>query len=362
MSSDFKELSYFVGLNKIGMGPKTFLKLFKKYKSAEKIWNLEQSELMHFGLQTKTIERFLSNRKKINPTKELDQIQKLKINLVTMFDKNYPNNLTEISNSPYILFYKGDLNILNNLSIGVVGTRKMTPYGKRVCEQIIFGLAKNNINIVSGLALGIDAVAHKTTLESGGLTTAVLGTSLDFIYPSANFQLAEKIIQNGLIVSEFPLGTRGFPSNFPIRNRIISGLSIGVVVIEAATISGSLITANYALEQNREVFTIPGSIYSPQSVGCNNLIKMGAKVVTSYEDILDELNIKNKIKEEKEIIKFETQNEKKIWNILDFENPANIDKIIEKTGISVSEISSILTLMEIRGLIKNIGGQQYVKK
>ena len=362
MSSDIEDLSFFIGLNKIGMGPKTFLKLFKIYKNVEKIWNLEQGDLVENGMHPKTINMFLENKKKIIPKNELEKIKKLKINTVTILDKNYPERLKEISSPPYILFYKGDLKILENLSLGVVGTRKMTPYGKRVCESIVYGLSKNRINIVSGLALGIDAVSHRIALESGGLTTAVLGTSLDFIYPPANYQLAMSIIEKGLIVSEFPLGTRGFPSNFPMRNRIISGLSVGILVIEAASISGSLITANYSIDQNREVFTIPGSIYSPQSVGCNNLIKMGAKVVTSYKDILDELNIKNKIQTEKQEVKFESDTEKKIWNVLDFENPASIDKIIEKSKLSVSEISSILTLMEIRGLIKNLGGQQYVKK
>jgi len=362
MSRVFSDLQYFVGLNKIGLGAKTFSRLMKKYQTVRKLWYFTKADLIQAGLQSKTADKLLQRRKQINLKKELQKILNQNLSLLTLLDKKYPSLLKEIDDPPYILFYKGKLDVLSQPAIAVVGTRKMTLYGKRVCEKIVSGLARNGINIVSGLALGIDAISHKTALANGGVTTAVLGTSLDFIYPLANYQLAQKISQNGMILSEFPLGTCGHKSNFPLRNRIISGLSLGTLVIEAADKSGALITANFALNQNREVFAVPGSIFSPQSTGCNNLIKMGAKAVSDYSEILDELNLKNKIKESPKKISFESETEKEIWNLLDFDKPVQIDTIVKKIKKPVSEISSILTLMEIKKMIKNLGAQQYVKK
>ncbi len=358
-----KDLQFWVALNKAGLGPASFEKLLDYYKTAEKAWLAFESDLRRIGLDKRALPGFLEKRSKINPEKELSKIQKLGIKILTIKDKKYPKALAEIPKPPPVLFYKGELKKEDESAFAVVGTRRLTPYGKRVCEKITYGLAKNGLTVVSGLALGIDSVAHKTALEAGARTIAVLGTSLDFIYPQTNKNLAEKIVQNGAVISEFPLGTQGFPGNFPQRNRIISGLSLGTLVIEAAARSGSLITARFALEQNREVFTIPGSIYSSQSEGCNNLIKMGARAVTDYDDILDELSLKDKWKGgKKEKVSFENKDEERIWKVLDSDRAVHIDRIAEKSGLAIFEVSSVLTLMEMKGMVKNLGAQNYVRK
>jgi len=285
---------YFNAFNLIGrIGPITFKKLLDHFISLDDAWTAKTNELKHAGLNQSTIGQINKHRPKINPDYEMERLEKEKIGLITIQDKNYPKLLKEIYAPPATLYIRGSFYPKDKISLGVVGTRNLSPYGRQITPIITSELSKASITIVSGLAKGIDTIAHKTAIENKGRTIAVLGSGVNTnnIYPAINKYLAEEIIQNGAIISEFPINTEPLPQNFPQRNRIISGLSLGILVIEAPEKSGALITAKDALEQNREVFAIPGHILSNNSLGPNNLIKLGAKLVTKTSDILEELNL-----------------------------------------------------------------------
>ena len=287
------------------------------------------------------------------------------IKKVAIGEETYPKLLTHITDPPQILYCRGNLNLLNKTCFAVVGTRKLTSYGKEATQNIVRGLVQAGFVIVSGLALGIDAVAHQATLDQGGKTIAVLGSGIDdgSIYPNTNFRLAMNILKNnGLIISEYPSGTAGYKSNFPERNRIISGLSKGVLVVEADQISGSLITAKLALDQNRDVFAVPGSIFSSRSIGPNNLIKKGAKLVSSAQDILDEYGENLKLFEDlKPALSTKDPVQKIILAILDNKGTVFIDDIIRESKKETSKIIAALSVLEIKGLIKNTGNGKYRK-
>ena len=287
---------------------------------------------------------------------EVENIRK-----ITLQDKNYPAILKEIHNPPKELYIKGEIINQDKVAIGVVGTRKYTQYGKQACLDIAGKLARLGITIVSGLAKGIDTWAHQAALEQGGRTIAVLGSGLDkkSFYPSSNYSLSEKICQQGAMISEYPPGTRGTQFTFPQRNRIISGLSLGVVVIEAPEESGALITAALALEQNREVFAIPGSIYEKNTQGTNQLIKMGAKLVTDVEDILDELNLSHLLTIEKKKIKPKNKEEEIILSILSAQ-PIHIDEIIKNSELPASTVNSVLMILELKKAVRNLGRGNYI--
>ncbi|MFC1615483.1 DNA-processing protein DprA, partial [Patescibacteria group bacterium] len=286
-----------------------------------------------------------------------------KIEAITVKDEKYPKLLKEIYDAPAIIYYKGNIEILNDIAVGVVGSRKFSSYGEQTTAFLVKNLAKNGISIISGLALGVDAIAHSSALEVKGKTVAVLGSGLDKanIYPSHNRYLAQKIIDsNSIIISEYTAGTPPLHYNFPQRNRIISGLSLGVLVIEAAEKSGALITAKTALDQNREVFAVPGNIFSETSAGTNILLKKGAHLITSAEDILEILDFKKVIahSENKKIIP-ESEEEKIILSALN-DDPLHIDAISRNVKINVSKLSGALMLMEMKGMVKNLGGNMYV--
>lgn len=286
------EAKYFNAFNLIGgIGPIGFKKLLAYFKFLDKAWPADIKEFKKAGLTESALEQIRKKRYKINPDWEMERLAKHGINLITIQDKNYPKLLKEIYDPPAILYTRGKLKPTDKC-IGVVGTRKLSDYGSRIANLITRDLAESGLTIVSGLAKGIDTIAHQTALKTNQRTIAVLGSGIDqtSIYPFVNQGLAEKIIQNGAVISEFPIGTKPLAQNFPQRNRIVSGLSLGILVIEAPEKSGALITARNALEQNREVFAIPGSIFSQNSLGPNQLIKMGAKLVSQTEDILEELN------------------------------------------------------------------------
>ena len=276
-------------------------------------------------------------------------------------DKEYPRLLGQIHDFPQTLYCCGNLDLLNKTCFGVVGTRKLTPYGKEVAQNMVRGLVQAGFVIVSGLALGIDSVAHQTTLDCGGKTIAVLGTPLDQVYPPENSKLAQTILENdGLIISEYPSGYPGLRINFAIRDRLISGLSKGVLVVEAPEKSGALITAQCALDQNHDVFAIPGSVFSSNSIGPNSLIKKGAKLVTTAQDILDEYGSNLKLfEEQKSIISTKDPVQKTILAILDNNGTVFIDEIIRESGKETSKIIAALSVLEINGLIKNTGNGKY---
>jgi DNA processing protein len=281
------------------------------------------------------------------------------VKTISINDKNYPKILKEIKDPPKILYCLGEIKSEEDC-FAVVGARKCTNYGKEIAYRIASDLAEAGLSIVSGFAPGIDTIAHKAVIERGKRTIAVLGTGIDekSIYPKSNLKLIDKILENGgVIISEFEPGIHGTKYTFPQRNRIISGLSLGVLVVEARMQSGALITANYAKEQGRKVFAIPGSIFSQVSKGCHFLIKNGAKLVENTEDILEELGI-SKLGIGRKEIKGKTPEENLILEVLK-EGALDVEKIIEKTKLSPSKVASILSILEIEGKIKNLGGNIY---
>ena len=272
----------------------------------------------------------------------------------------FPSALKEIPKPPKQLFVRGEILPQDEIAIAIVGARKCSSYGKQAAYDIAYGLAKNGVTIVSGLALGIDGEAHKGALDAGGRTLAVLGSGIDerSIYPYSHKSLAEQVILNGALISEYEPGTPALPYQFPERNRIVSGLSVGVVIIEAKEKSGSLITAKLALEQNRDIFAVPGPIYAPGSKGTNRLIQEGAKLITGPEDILEELEISGiEIKKEEESFSDE---EKNILNILEAE-ALHTNEIIKTSKMPASEVLTIITILEMKNAVKDVGGNMYVR-
>ncbi|PIR13074.1 DNA-protecting protein DprA [Candidatus Falkowbacteria bacterium CG11_big_fil_rev_8_21_14_0_20_39_10] len=359
-----RDLKYWIGLNHFPkFGPSRFKRLQKYFENLELAFTAGSKELTKAGIEEAVAEEFLAARDAINIEKILQNLAQENIKVMIIDDKNYPALLKEIYNYPPLLYYKGELDLNNDFCLAVVGTRKYTPYGQQITGQIVRDLTNNNLAIISGLALGIDTLAHLACLEAGGKTAAVLGSGLDrqSLYPSQNRYLVDKIIaEGGAVISEFPPGTQPLRHNFPQRNRIISGLSLGTLVVEAGEKSGALITANYSLEQNREVFAVPGNIYSESSRGPNKLIKMGAKVVTGAEDIIETLDLSQATAfiETKKIIG-DTKEEKVIIPHLSQE-PIHINELIRLTKLDTNVINSTLTIMEMKGMVKNLGGMQYV--
>lgn len=282
--------------------------------------------------------------------------------LVTLADAHYPKALLEINDPPPLLFAKGNLALLNQPSIAIVGSRSASVQGEKNAEAFAQGLCEYGLCVVSGMALGIDGAAHRGALKANGATIAVVGTGLDIVYPAKHRELAHQIIEkNGLIISEFPLGTPSKPQNFPKRNRIISGLSLGCLVVEANLQSGSQITARLAGEQGREVFAIPGSIHSPMSKGCHQLIKQGAKLVDDLRDIIDEIGIETIAQQNAENASTaETKHEQKLLELMGFE-PTSLDALVHLSDLTVSELSSILMLLELEGKVASLSGGLYQK-
>lgn len=290
------------------------------------------------------------------------------IKKTTIDNKNYPKLLKEIKNPPKALYYIGQLPKEKEICFAIVGTRRYSSYGKQATLEIAGNLAEAGLTIVSGLAPGIDTFCHQATLERKGKTIAILGTGLDekSIYPKENIKLAKKIVEfGGCLISEYPPGTKGAQFTFPQRNRIVAGLSVGVLVVEAKIKSGALITAEYGIQQKKKIFAVPGSIYSSNSKGCHFLIKRGAKLVESAQDIINELDIKNLTTSKNLITKDKIVGENKEENlILEVlkEDALHIDKIIEKTKLSASIVASTLSILEIKGIVKNLGRNTFCLK
>jgi DNA processing protein len=284
-------------LNLAGIGPAKVKKIVEYLSDLDRIVKLKNSDLGEFSfLSKKDIDRIISLKSSKILESELKLIERDKIKVIDFFETEYPYYLKQINYPPLVLYLKGNIDLLDTESVAIVGTRTPTKYGRLTAFNFAYKLCCLGLNIVSGLALGIDKAAHEGALAASGSTVGVLGSGLNCIYPGQNRKLARSIFEKGLMVSEYPLNTKPLASNFPRRNRIISGLSKGVVVIEAAQRSGALITANFALEQNREVFAVPGNIDQFQSKGPHSLIKEGAKLTESVEDILEELKFEDLVK------------------------------------------------------------------
>jgi len=358
------DLKYWVALNNFQkFGPVRTRKLAKTFPDMESAFKARAQDLTAAGLEPNLVNEFLAARQQIDPDSIMARLDKEGIRVITWSDTAYPKLLSEIFDPPPLLYIKGELAPEDEYSLAVVGARKYSAYGRQVTEKLVKEVAGNRMTIVSGMALGIDALAHTAALEAGGRTLGVLATGLDkqSIYPAANRYLADRIIANrGALISEFAPDTPGLRHHFPQRNRVISGLCLGTLVIEAGAKSGSLITAGYAAEQNREVFAVPGNIYSPVSTGTNNLIKQGARPVSSGSEILEALDLREleaTVEAQKTLP--ETEEEKLISQYL-CQEPIYIDELVKLTKLDTAKINSTLIIMEMKGLAKNIGNMRYV--
>ena len=361
METSNKDIKYWVGFNIIaGIGRVKLTQLENYFGNLENAWQAVPSDLKQSGLDSGSTRAITSWRPKISLEAEMEKLERYGVRVLTWHDPDYPSRLKEIYDYPPLLYVRGSLLPEDEWCLAVVGTRRATVYGRQVTEEIVADLAQNKITIVSGLAKGIDSVAHHSALDAGGRTIAVFACGLDTVYPSENANLARRIIQQGALISEYPLGTRPRADNFPRRNRIMSGLSLGVLVVEAGDASGAMITARLALEQNREVFATPGSILSPTSRGTNHLIQEGAKLVRNYTDILEELNLTVVARqmEMKEVIPA-SDTESLLLKQLSAE-PIHIDEVCRSSGLPVSTVTSTLTMMELKGLVKQVGNMNYV--
>ncbi|MBI3379435.1 DNA-protecting protein DprA [Candidatus Gottesmanbacteria bacterium] len=362
-----EDKKYWLGFSAFpGIGPLRFKLLLSYFSTAEKAWNADVKKLLGTGLGEKLTAKFDHFRKTFLLDEYIEKIKKKNIKIIILQEKIYPNLLFQISDAPFLLYVMGDIESLDlDKTVGVVGTRKITHYGEEVTRKLTEGLVDAGVTIVSGMAYGVDTVAHKTAVLNGGKTVAVLGCGVDIIHPRTNTELYWQIVKKyGIVVSEFPVGMYADIGLFPARNRIISGLSLGTLVTEGAEDSGALITARYAAEQGREVFAVPGPITSQMSEGPTILLKQGAKLVTEVGDILEELKInpKSKLQISNKIQNPNFQNlnkeEKIILDLLQNES-LHFDELVKKSGISASKLGSILTMMEMKKLIKNNGGSNY---
>ena len=341
-----------------GLGCQTFCQLLKTFGSPSEIYRKKFKELRAVVSEKIALE-IGQGVDQTGLQDTLTWLAQANNHLVTLADADYPKALLEIADPPPLLYAKGNLALLNKLSIAIVGSRNASVQGEKNAEAFAQGLAEHGLCIVSGLALGIDGAAHRGALKAKGNTIAVVGTGLDMVYPAQHRDLAHQIASSGLILSEFPLGTLSKPQNFPRRNRLISGLSLGCLVVEANLKSGSQITARLSAEQGREVFAIPGSIHSPLAKGCHQLIKQGAKLVDSLQDIVEELNLSKAVSAPLAEANSPTnQDQERLLEAMGYE-PISIETLVQLTGLTVSTLSSMLTLLELEGRITGLAGGQY---
>lgn len=356
------DLGFWIALTRVtGIGPRRFDSLLNAFGSAGAIWDASPAALATAGLDRKSVEALVVARRRVDPTREADNLQRLGATAITRHDSRYPARLAEIHDPPPVLYVRGELDPPDQPSIAIVGTRGATTYGRMAAEQLAEGLARAGVTVVSGLALGIDAAAHRGALAAGGRTIAVLGNGLDRIYPSQHARLASQIAENGALITEFPLGTKPDAMNFPRRNRVISGLTVGTVVVEAGAKSGALITAAFAMEQGRDVLAVPGSIFSPASIGTNSLIRDGAAPVTCADDILAELQPTRVPRQlaVADILPLD-DTERVLLDALSME-PTHIDDVARAVSLPMSVVSAALAMLELKGLVRQTGGMNYMR-
>ena len=352
---------FWVGFNLIkGIGAVRIQALIQHFGELDAAWNAAPAELAAAGLGLKVIERVIQAREKVDLDRLWKKIESQGIHILTWQDEAYPQRLKEIDQPPPVLYIRGEYLPDDLFAVAIVGTRRVTPYGRQITEELASFLAANGITVVSGLARGVDAIAHQSTLKSGGRTIAVLGSGVDKIYPPEHRGLAEQMAERGAIISDYPPGTPPDASNFPPRNRIISGLSLAVVVIEAGETSGALITAEFAAEQGREVFAVPGSILAPQSKGTNKLIQNGALPLLSVNDLMQALDL-TRVGEQKAARKIVPADaiEEKLLTVLTNE-PLHVDEIRNQSDLPIEKVSAALALMELKGMVRQVGGMNYV--
>jgi DNA processing protein len=352
---------YWVGLNMVkGIGAVRFQALLDTFGDACAAWQAPADKLRAAGIGPKIVEKLVQLRSQVDLNQVWEQIEVQKIQVITWEDASYPRRLKEIDQSPPVLYVQGDYQPEDEWAVAIVGTRRITPYGRQVTEEIASHLAHSGVTVVSGLARGVDGVAHHAALNAGGRTLAVLGSGVNRVYPPEHRRLAEQVVARGALISDYAPGTPPDASNFPPRNRIISGLSLAVVVVEAGETSGALITANFAAEQGREVFAVPGNILAPQSQGTNRLVQQGAHPLLHVKDLLEALELDAVIehKAARSLLPADAV-EASLLNVLGPE-PVHVDDIRSLTGMPIEKVSATLALMELKGLVRQVGGMNYV--
>jgi DNA processing protein len=360
------ELSYWIAFSRVvGIGPVRFKLLLDFFhQDVAAAWQASSTALAEAELDQKTIKSFIKQRASIVPQQELDRLERLRVRVITWRDEAYPPLLRKIEYAPPVLYICGNLTDDDrHYSLGIVGTRKMSAYGRQVTEHFAQELVRGKVTVVSGLALGVDTVAHTAALDAGGRTIAVLACGLDIIYPTSNFNLAKRIVDSGqgALLTAFPLGVQPEARNFPARNHIISGLSLGILVTEAPQRSGALITASSALEQGREVFAIPSNIFSPSGAGVNKLIQDGAHPVTHINDILMSLNLYMVPQQVEARVDLPTNSEEQALLALLGQEPCHIDDLIRESQLTAQDVTAALTTLELKGMVKQVGGMQYIR-
>ena len=373
------DTKYWVALSRVPqLGTVRFRRLESHFGKLENVWKASLKELKAAGLEDRPAQEIVAARNNSSPDDEMSALERAGVTAVTWNESGYPARLKEIADPPAVLFYKGTMLASDDGSVAIVGTRSPTTYGREAAAVLSRGLAQAGLTVVSGLALGIDGVAHRTALENGGRTIAVLAGGLDRVYPRDHTRLFEQVQESGAVVSEQALGVRPDSRSFPRRNRLISGLSLGSVVIEAAEGSGARHTVYHGLEQDREVFCVPGSIFSPASDFTNRMIKEGAKLVMGISDILEELNLADVAPKGKSATKSSSAlenvpeqlsfvpadndepEEQELLSKLN-DSPAHIDDIQRQTGLPITSVSSTLTMLELKGKIKQVGCMHYIR-
>lgn len=356
------EKAFWIAFNQVpGIGPARLAALIDVCGSVEAAWKAPIQRLKEAGLDRRSLESLLAMRRTLDLDAAWQRVVQSGARVYTWNDDDYPENLRQAPLSPPVIFAQGELVEDDRLAVALVGTRQASAYGREVARGLASELAHNGVTVVSGLALGIDATAHEAALEAGGRTIAVLGSGVDQIYPAKNRKMALALIQQGALISEYPLGTRPEASNFPPRNRIISGLSLAIVVIEAGQRSGALITAKFAAEQGRDVFAVPGSILQPSSAGCNALIQDGALPLLSINDLLEQLHLERVAvqREARQTIAADPT-ERLLLEHLSSE-PVHLDAIVRLASMPAAQVSGLLAMMELKGLVRQSGPMRYVK-
>ena len=356
-----------------GLGSRLCARLLKRFDSPEGVFRASLTQLESCNLPASTAQALFKKEACKRAEKELVAIRKIAgCGLINWTEPAYPQTLLQIYDPPVLFYVRGDPQILNLPSLGIVGTRRPTLYGTQMAERLGRDLAARGLLIVSGMARGIDAIGHQGAMAVNGRAIGVLGTGIDTCYPKENKKLFEKVLERGAILSEFPLGTHPAPENFPVRNRIVAGMPLGVVVVEGAQYSGSLITARLAMEFGREVFGVPGNVTQPVSFAPNQLIKQGAKLVTSAEDVIEELptpiraalvQAEQPEAEQRNLLAAASLNgnEKKLFDLLDAAEPRHIDDIVEQSGLHSSAVLATLFDLEMKGMIRQLPGKQFSK-
>src|SRR5215467_13316962 len=356
-----------------GLASRLCARLLKQFGSPDGVFRASRAALESCHIPGETVEGILKKKAFPRAEKELAGIRKIAAcSLLNWTEPEYPQTLLQIYDPPVLLYVRGDLQVLNLPSISLVGTRKPTIYGSQMAQRLGRELAARGLVIVSGLARGIDAIAHQGAMDAHGRAIGVLGTGIDVCYPKENKKLYEKVLERGVIISEFPLRTHPAPENFPVRNRIVAGMPLGVIVVEGAQYSGSLITARLAMEFGREVFGVPGNATQPVSFAPNLLIKQGAKLVTGVEDVIEELptpvrvallQVEQPEAEQRNLLAAASLNgsERKLYELLTADDPIHIDDIVERSGLNSSDVLATLFNLEMQGIVRQMPGKQFCK-